>query len=202
MVRLHDILLSDKLGLQSLLSRGGFPMVGDHSRQYKTTIFVLGMAIQLHYATLRLTPHHISFDSQGLYFQQHRRCWKAVLQKPPECPSGCAELAELQDILKMCKLPFFLYSFHWKEVITVKCWGAGGGNNVWQGLIEIHFELWWRTFPLCLLLNPLAVDDPRLIKPGMMEYPREQLERERETPFAYVCECLHYFSFSFGLWEK
>jgi len=38
MVRLHGILVSDKVSLQTLPGRGSFPMVKDNSRRHKATI--------------------------------------------------------------------------------------------------------------------------------------------------------------------
>lgn len=104
-------------------------MVGDHSKQYKATVSVLDMVTcyimqpsGLYLTTFLLIHRDCTSNSTK---DTEKLCYKNHLNA-----LCCAELAELQDILKMCKLPFFLYSFYWKEVITVKCWGARGKQRL------------------------------------------------------------------------
>lgn len=157
------------------------------------------MAIQLHYAILRLTTHHVACDSQGLYFQQCKRCWKAALQKPSECPS-CAELAELQDILKMCKLPFFLYSFHWKEVITVKCWGARGKKRL-AGADRNSLWTLMKNISTLFITKSTGRRWSKAHKPRYDGAPQRTVG-ERDSIRICMCVFLHYFLLSFWLWEK
>lgn len=103
--------VNDKLGVQTLPSRGSFPMVGDHSKQYKATVSVLDMVTcyimqpsGLYLTTFLLIHRDCTSNSTK---DTEKLCYKNHLN------ALCrAELAELQDILNMCKLPFFLYSFH------------------------------------------------------------------------------------------
>lgn len=120
---LHSSLSGDKMGLQSLPNWGRFLTVKDYNRQWKGTIFVINTGIQLLYAALRLTLHHVlsRHHASNTAKEPEKLCYKTL-----QMPLVYRACSISRHVLKMCKLPSCLYSFQSKELITVKRWGARG----------------------------------------------------------------------------
>lgn len=115
-----------------------------------------------------------------------------------------------RHILKMCNLPSFLYSFHSKEVITVKCWGARGK----QRLAGACRNLLWTLMKNISTLFITKSTGHRWSKAHKLRYdgtPQGTIrERERlcTRVHACVCVCVCYFSFILAVrkivieWQK
>lgn len=95
-----------------------------------------------------------------------------------------------RHILKMCNLPSFLYSFHSKEVITVKCWGARGK----QRLAGACRNLLWTLMKNISTLFITKSTGHRWSKAHKLRYdgtPQGTIrERERLCTRVHACVCV------------